>query len=202
MVYEKTEPVEEIQEEIEESEEKEEETKEENTEKPEEKEETNDDFIDVYEVKPINYHKSLSKALIKSTGCCLLTSNIEPLDVSDIKNSRRVKVISGLKYELNCKNTEEATEITVKLGEFYKNLDKLRIYTKIDGELVDITDDVVIYNEDGETFFKYMSSNSKNLVTSIYIGEKLLCYWWIVIIIIVIILLIIRYRNHRRALNN
>ncbi|NLE07039.1 MAG: BspA family leucine-rich repeat surface protein [Parcubacteria group bacterium] len=62
-----------------------------------------------------------------------------------------VEIIGGLTYKLDCEKLGGDATVGVVLGEYYPNLDILRIYKKQDGELVDITKVVNLYNENKET---------------------------------------------------
>lgn len=143
-------------------------------------------FIDVYKENPTNYHESLSKSLIISTGRCSVTKNIEPLDINDIVSPKRVNIISGLRYELDCSNDERETKITIILGKYYKNFNKLRFYNRVNNKLIDITKDITIYNEDDKTLITYYSKDDV-MSNNIFIGEKKNCYWYIILIPIILV---------------
>lgn len=165
---------------------------------------TTDNNYDVYQSNPTSYHTSLSKSKLNASGSCSLFNTVNPLDIKDIDNPKNVKIVSGLNFSLNCTNHEN-TKLTVTLGKYYKNIKDVKIYKKVNNELVDITDSVYIYNDNNETKVVYNFRAEdinllNNIDSNIYVGEiKGMFPWWLLLLLIPAYLY---YRYKKQDSNN
>ena len=120
--------------------------------------------VDYSTVPPSDVSGSVSKSVSDSklTISSMPCYTIDNLSVSTLGSagvaspSSEVDIFGGLQFTISCTAPGGSADASIALGEYYDDLSVLRVYkTGAAGELIDITSQVSLTNQDDQTVLRY-----------------------------------------------